>query len=112
MSGVGTGMGDPMKYIGMLLMIALAAGLAACGDNPANTTTNPATGAWSETFTSASSQPLGSLAFNMMQDGTALTGSGMNFANLGSLGQCFGSGTVMSGQMGTGKMNGGSMTMT
>jgi hypothetical protein len=57
-------------------------------------------------------QQLGSFTFNMTQNDTALNGSSMNFANIGSLAQCFGAGTVMSGQMGPGMMNGGTMTMT
>jgi hypothetical protein len=36
----------------------------------------------------------------------------MNFSNMGDLSQCFGTGTVMNGQMGPGMMNGGTMNMT
>lgn len=56
---------------------------------------------------------MGSFTFNMMQNNTSLVGSNMNFANMGSsLAQCFGAGTVMNGSMGSGMMNGGTMTMS
>ena len=103
-----------MKRTGTFAAIVLTLALIACGGttNSSTTTTNPATGAWSETLTSASNQQLGSFTFNMAQNNTALNGSSMDFANMGSLAQCFGAGTVMSGQMGPGMMNGGTMNMT
>jgi hypothetical protein len=108
-----------MKRMGVAATIALTVGLVACGGGTSSMTrtTNPATGAWSETLASMSNQQLGSFTFNMMQNNTALTGSGMNFGNMGSLAQCFGNGTMMSGtmmngQMSMGMMNGGTITMT
>ena len=101
-----------MKFAEIVMTIALAVGLLSCGSGNNSTNSNPATGAWSETIATTSNQPLGTLTFNMTQSGIALTGSNMNFSNMGSLAQCFGPGTVMSGQMGPGMMNGGTMNMT
>lgn len=104
-----------MKLTGAFAAVALSVALIGCGGGTSSSTmptVNPATGAWSETLVGASGQQLGSFTFNMMQNDTTLTGSGMNFANMGSLSQCFGNGTTMSGQMGPGMMNGGSTTMT
>lgn len=39
-------------------------------------------------------------------------GTDMNFTSMDSLASCFGTDTVMSGQMGQGMMNGGAMTMS
>ena len=100
-----------MKRVGVLAAIALVIALVACGGSNSSTT-NPATGAWSETLATSSGQQVGSFTFNMTQNGTALSGSSMTFANMGSLSQCFGNGTTMSGQMGAGMMDGGTMTMT
>ena len=104
-----------MKSIGIFALIALAILSSACGGgssstNPANT--NPANGTWSETLSGATGQPLGSFTFTVAQNDTTLTGTEMNFANIGSLGSCFDTGTVMTGQMGQGMMNGGAMTMS
>lgn len=99
-----------MKSMGIFAVIVLAAVLSACGGG--SSSTNPANGAWAETLSSTTGQALGSFTFNMTQDGTALTATGMNFSNAGSLAPCFGAGTVMSGQMGQGMMNGGAMTMS
>lgn len=106
-----------LKCLSAALAFVLAIVLGACGggsSSSSQTTSNPATGAWSETLTSTVGQPLGSFAFNMTQNTTALVGSNMNFTNMGTsdLAQCFGAGTVMSGQMGQGMMNGGTMNMT
>ncbi len=101
-----------MKAAIAIVTIALAAELLACGNSSSNRNTNSATGAWTETFSSTSNQALGSMTFNMMQSGATLSGSNMNFSNLGSLTQCFGSGTTLSGQMSGSMMNSGSMTMT
>lgn len=105
-----------MRYLGILGVFALAISLAACGgsSNSSSTTTpaNPGTGAWSATFATVSGQQLGSFSFNMMQNNTMLSGSNMNFGNMGTLGPCFAAGTVMNGQMGAGMMNGGDMDMT
>jgi hypothetical protein len=91
-------------------------GFTACGGSSSNSSSQPptdqGTGTWSATLTTASNQQLGSFTFNMMQNNTSLSGSSMNFGNMGSLGSCFGAGTVMSGQMGPGMMNGGTMNMT
>jgi hypothetical protein len=105
-----------MKYLSMLLAVSIIAVATACGgggtSSQTSTSANPATGAWSETLASPAGQQLGSFTFNMAQNSTALSGSNMNFSNMGNLAQCFGSGTVMNGQMGPGMMNGGSMNMT
>jgi hypothetical protein len=107
-------MGKTMKCTAAFLAIFLTAVLVACGGGGAssNTTTNPATGAWTETLATTSGQQVGSFTFNMTQNNTNLMGSSMNFANMGSLTQCFGTGTVMNGSMGSGMMNGGTMTMS
>lgn len=107
-----------MKRVVAFAAILLTAALIACGGATMSstmgtmTTTNPATGAWSETLSSSTNEQLGSFTFNMTQNDTALNASGMNFTNMGLLAQCFGVGTVMSGHMGPGMMNGGTMTMT
>ena len=104
-----------MKHASVFAAIVLVAALIACGGATTSSTTkttNPATGAWSETLSNSMNQQLGSFTFNITQNGTALNGSGMNFASMGSLAQCFGAGTVMSGEMGPGMTNGGTMTMT
>src|SRR5262249_55520069 len=72
----------------------------------------PTSHAWTEALSHPAGQQLGSFTFTMMQNNTSLTCTNMNFANLGSLDQCFGTGSVMSGEMGQGMMNGGAMTMT
>jgi hypothetical protein len=108
-----------MKRVGTYATIFLTVVLIACGgatmSSPmkttgTTTTTNAATGAWSETLSDSMNRQLGSFTFNMTQNNAAL--NGMSFANMGPLAQCFGAGTVMSGQMGPGMMNGGTMTMT
>jgi hypothetical protein len=101
-----------MKYVGIIVATALAALLVACGSDTSSTVTNPANGAWSATVANSSGQQLGSFTFNMAQNSTALTGSNMNFSNMGTLAQCFGNGTTFTGQMGPGRMNGGTMSMT
>ncbi len=103
-----------MKRLGVVVVITLTVMLAACGGSSSSpsTTTNPATGAWSETLASSSSLQLGSFTFDMTQNNTALTATGLNLTNMGLLAPCFGAGTVMSGQMGPGMMNGGAVTIT
>lgn len=103
-----------MKYLAVLGAVALAISLVACGgsNNSSSQPTNPGTGTWSATVAAASGSQLGSFTFNMMQNNTALSGSNMNFSNMGTLGSCFGAGTVMNGQMGPGMMNGGNVDMT
>lgn len=101
-----------MKYVVVAAASVLAVLLTACGSNSSSNLTDPATGAWSETLASSSGQQVGSFTFNMTQNGTTLTGSTMNFANMGTLSQCFGSGTTMSGEMGPNMTNGGTMTMS
>jgi hypothetical protein len=101
-----------MKLRAVLAAMAIGIMLVACGGGGGSTITNPTSRAWSEALSNSSGQQLGSFTFTMMQNSTALTGSNMNFANLGSLDQCFGAGSVMSGQMGQGMMNGGTVTMT
>lgn len=110
-------MEDHMKYVRVLGAIVLATGLAACGgssssNSPSQPPANPATGAWTETLANASGQQLGMFSFSMMQNGTALSGNNMNFSNMATLGPCFGTGTVMTGQMGPGMMNGGDVNWT
>lgn len=97
-----------MKRPAALATFVLVLALVSCGGGGSSTssTSNPATGAWAEAFTTTSGQPLGSLTFNMTQNNTSLMGSGMNFGNMNALSQCFGSGTMMSGAMGPGMMNG------
>jgi hypothetical protein len=106
--------GGSIKRAGACAAILLTAALIACGGATMSspTRTTKATGAFSETLSNSTNQQLGSFSFNMTQSDTALNGSGMNFANMGSLAQCFGAGTVMSGQTGPGMMNGGTLTMT
>ena len=104
-----------MKYLSILLAIAIIGVAVACGGGSSSTqtSTNPATGTWSETLSDSAGQQLGSFSFNMAQNSTMLSGTNMNFSNMGNaLAQCFGSGAVMTGQMGPGMMNGGSMNMT
>lgn len=104
-----------MKYGRLFLASLLALGLIACGGGTSSsttTTTNPANGTWSETFIGASNQQLGSMNFNMVQNGTSLSASTMDFSQMGGLAQCFGTGTSMVGQMGQGMMQGGTMNMT
>lgn len=103
---------DCMKYARALTVITLGLMLIGCGGSSNVTPGNPASGAWSETLASPAGQQLGSFTFDITQNNTALTGSTMNFSNMGPLAQCFGAGTVMTGQMGQGMMNGGSMTMS
>ncbi len=102
------------KSFGILVATTLAAMLIACGggNTSPSSVTNPATGAWSETIDNSSGQQLGSFTFNMMQNGTALSGSNMNFVNMGALAPCFGIGTTLVGQMGPGMMDGGTLGMT
>lgn len=104
-----------MKYVAVLAALALTMALAACGGTSSPSqpvVTNPGTGTWSTTMHSASGQQLGSFTFNMMQNGTALSGNNMDFTQMQSLEPCFGAGTTFSGQMGPGMMNGGTMNMT
>ena len=105
-----------MKYVLVLGAAVLAMALGACGGSSSSSSqpvvANPGTGTWSATMASTSGQQLGSFSFNMMQNNTALSGSNMNFSNMGSLGPCFGAGTVFNGQMGPGMMNGGTVDMT
>lgn len=102
-----------MNRVATLAAFLLVFAFVSCGGGGSSTssTSNPATGAWSETFTTTTGQPLGSFTFNMTQNNTNLVGSGMNFANMNALSQCFGTGTVISGAMGPGMMNGGTMNM-
>jgi hypothetical protein len=102
-----------MKYI-LSLALLFATTLVACGGSTGSTQTssNPGTGTWVESLSTTSGQQLGSFTFNMTQNNVMLTGGNMNFSNMGDLSQCFGTGTVMNGQMGPGMMNGGTMNMT
>ena len=100
-----------MKCAGIFTIVILASVLAACGSSNSSNT-NPANGLWSEALSSSTAQPLGSFTFSMAQNGTVLSASDLNFAGMGSLAPCFGAGTVMSGQMGQGMMNGSMMTMS
>ena len=102
-----------MKNLTVLAILVVTFTLIACGggSSPA-ANTNPASGSWAETLNNTTGQQLGSFTFDITQNNTNLTGSTMNFANMGSLDQCFGTGTAMSGQMGQGMMNGGTMTMS
>ena len=99
-----------MKGIGVFTAIALVVVLGACGGG--TLIINPANGAWSESLSSTTGQQLGSFTFTMTQHDTGLTGCCMNFANMDSLAPCFNTGTLISGHMGQGMMNGGTMTMT
>ena len=101
-----------MKCTRQLIIITLGLMLIGCGGSSNVTSSNPASGAWSETLANPAGQQLGSFTFDITQNNTALTGSTMNFSNMGTLAQCFGAGTVMTGQMGPGMMNGGGMTMS
>jgi hypothetical protein len=104
-----------MNRLAVFLAALLATALVACGGGGSSTTTttNPATGAWTETLATTSGQQVGSFTFDMTQNNTNLMGSNVNFTNMSSLAQCFGAGTVMNGSMmGSGMMNGGTMTMT
>ena len=102
-----------MERLSVVATMALAVSLVACGGGLSNTTrAKPAQGEWSANLANSSAQPLGSFSFEMMQNNTVLTGTNMNFANMGSLAQCFGAGTVINGQMRPGMMNSQSVTMT
>ena len=102
-----------MKRLSVVAAIALAVSLVACGGGLSNTrSANPARAEWSASLANSSAQALGSFSFEMMQNNTVLTGTNMNFANMGSLSQCFGAGTLINGQMGPGMMNSHSVTMT
>ncbi len=103
-----------MNYLSRIVPVIFLAAAVSCGGGSSSSqnSNNLGTGAWSESLVGAGSQQIGSFTFNMTQSGTALTASSMNFGNMGSLTQCFGSGTVMNGQMGSGMMNGGAMNMT
>lgn len=102
-----------MKHL-VALALLLALMLAACGGNAGSTQTssNPGTGTWVESLTTTSGQQLGSFTFDLTQNNITLTGSNMDFASMGSLSGCFGTGAVMNGQMGQGMTNGGTMSMT
>jgi hypothetical protein len=101
-----------MKSLAMITVIALAITMGACGGGSSASHTTSANGTWTETLSSATAQPLGSFTYSITQNNSALTGGNLNFANMGQLDQCFGAGTVMSGQMGQGMMNGGNMGMS
>lgn len=100
-----------MKLLGIISAVLVATMLLGCGGGNGSTS-NPANGTWSATLDTSSGEQLGSFTFDMTQNNTQLSGSNMNFANMGSLSQCFGAGTMMNGQMGPGMMNGGTMSMT
>ncbi len=100
-----------MKRPRLFWVIALAITLGGCGSSNSSST-HLANGAWSAALSSSTAQSLGSFTFTMTQNGTALSGSDMNFATMDSLAPCFGMGTTMNGNMGQGMMNGGTMTMT
>jgi hypothetical protein len=96
-----------------MALIGLGLTLIACGGTPSNMTdTHPPTGAWSEALADSTWQPLGSFTFDISRSDTFLTGGSINFADMGSLSECFAAGTVMTGQIDQGMMNGGTMTMT
>lgn len=101
-----------MRRILLLTAIATAVTLVACGGGSSPQNAVSANGAWSETLADSSGNQLGSFTFDMTQNSTALTTSNLSLGNMGSLGACFGSGTIMSGQMGSGMMNGNAMMMT
>lgn len=102
------------------IAVVLAIALAGCGavTHIAETSSSPATGNWTETLLAPSGQQMGTFTFSMTQNSAMFTGSGMNFTNMPlNFAQCFGAGTLMTGQMNGGgmnggMMNGGSMTMT
>jgi hypothetical protein len=101
-----------MRRILPLMAIAIAITLVGCGGGSSPQNAVSANGAWSETLTDSSGNQLGSFTFNLTQSNSALTTSNLNLGNMGSLAACFGSGTIMTGQMGSGMMNGNTMMMT
>ncbi len=86
--------------------------LAACGGGSSSQQTATPNGNWTATLTSTAStqQPI-TFTFGMNQNGNTLTMSGMNFNNMNN---CFGTGSVMSGQMmgSSGMMAGMQMQMS
>ena len=87
-------------------IVLISSIMLACGGGSVKRST-----VWSEVLSDAAGRQLGSFTFTMAQDNTALTGSNMTFANLGSLSPCFSQGTVIVGKMAEGMTNGGAMTM-
>jgi len=82
----------------LLIIIPLGLALVACGGKPSKmTSTHAASEAWTETLADATWRHLGSFTFDIGLNDTILTGSRMNFVNIGLLAECFGAGTVMTG---------------
>lgn len=104
------------RFVSAIAVCLFSIGMVACGGGTSSTlgsgsATGSATGTWTSTL-AASGQQLGSYTFNATQSNTTLTVNGMNFVNLDALAQCFGDGTVMSGQMDANMMGNHSVTMT
>lgn len=87
-----------MRVIVLVCTLAGTVLLAACGggSNSSQQATTP-NGNWTATLTSTGTtqQPI-TFTFGINQNGNTLIVSGMNFTNLNN---CFGTGSVMSGQM-------------
>ncbi len=101
-----------MRRILLLTVVGINVTLIACGGGSSPQNAVSANGAWAETLTDSSGNQLGSFTFDITQNNTTLNTSNLNFGNMGPLAACFGSGTTMTGQMGSGMMNGGTMMMT
>jgi hypothetical protein len=102
-----------MKCVRLLAIIPLTVVLVACGGKPSNmASTLAATGAWTETLADASWQPLGSFSFDISLNENLLAGSRLNFSNMGSLAECFGAGSVMTGQLDQDVMSDSTMNLS
>ncbi len=91
-----------------LVVVAVLLLFACCGsDNNKNTN---ATGNWDATLTnSVTDHQSLTFSFNMNQSGSMLNMSSISFQNADN---CFGTGSVMSGQSGSGMMGGMQMQMS
>jgi hypothetical protein len=102
-----------MKCVRVTFIIALGLTLVACGGTPSNMPiAHPPAGAWSLALADSAWQPLGSFTFEISQSDTTLTGSSLNFPNVGRLSECFAAGTVMTGQVDRGMLSTGTMEVT
>ncbi len=94
-------------YIPRVLPVLFLALLVACGGAGSSQTPTTVTGTWTATFTNAATSQQ-ALAFNLniAQNGTDL---GVNLVNFTVASACFGSGSVITGELAgvTGTTNGG-----
>ena len=101
------------KLIAVALAAVFMTGCGGSNSSPATMQTQSADGNWAATITSPASQPVIGFTFTMTQgSGTGSTMMNMNNMQMTTTSNCFGAGSVMTGQTAGGMMMGPGMQIT